>query len=160
MSIAPPQFIDSSTRKVHTPHLDLVVVTILKAGITLICCLSSRTPLITCHLPRWHSRLLETLLLNGTELEVRLVPLSAEGDTWVKHGQTDASDYDHGALEDHECDFVVCECPVKTLVEFRSAEDGAYEDGHCSDGKAWAVLARHGRGVTVGKTYRRGRPSI
>jgi hypothetical protein len=156
MSIATPA---SSHPHALTPakksplHSNLVV-TVLKAGITLICCLPPRTPLITCHLPRRHSRLLEALLLKSAELEVPLVPLSAEGDTRVEHAQTDASDDHHGALEDHKCDFVVCKCAIKTLVEFCSAEDRANKDGHCSDGKAWVVLARYGRGVAVGKAHR------
>lgn len=116
---------------------------VLKAVVTLIWRLPSRTPSIVRHLPCGTSRLLEAALLKGAELEVPLVPLSAEADTWVEQGQADAGDDDHGALEDHECDFLVCERAVETLVEFCRAEDGAHEDGDGGDGEAWVVLVRH-----------------
>lgn len=93
-------------------------------------------------------------MLQGAELKVPLVPLSAEGYTRVEHGQTNAGDDDHGTLEDHECDFLVCERAVETLVEFCRAEYGSHEDGNGGDSEAWVVLARYNRGVVVDGTYR------
>lgn len=124
--------VDSNKIKFRTTHSNLVV-TVLKAVIALICRLPSRG---TRQLPRRHSRLLQTLLLQGAELEVRLVPLSAEGDARVESCQAKACDDDHGALEDHECDFLVCECAVESLVEFCGTEDGTHEDGDGGDGEA------------------------
>lgn len=138
-----PLFIDySHSERLHANSN--LVMAVLKAAITLIWCFPSRTLLAVCHLPR---RCL--LLLQLAELEVPLVPLSAEGDTRVEQGEADTGDDDHGALEDHKCDFIVCERSVETLVELYGAEDGAHEDGYGGDGEAWAVLGRHGRGVMV-----------
>lgn len=150
--------LDSSSKKSRTPHLNRVV-DVFNAVITLICCLPSRSPSVICHLKRRPGRLLHILLLQGAELEVRLVPLSAEGDTWVEQGQRNAGNDDHGTLEDHKCEFIVCKCAVETLVEFYGAEDGSHEDGDGGDGEAWVVLARHSRGVVVDGTYRRGKLS-
>lgn len=75
-------------------------------------------------------------MLQGAELEVRLVPLSGKGDSRVERCQAKAGDDNHGALEDHECDFLVCECAVESLVEFCGTEDGTHEDGDGGGGEA------------------------
>lgn len=150
MSIAPPQPASSSSSLVYsnriiTTHLNLSV-RVLKAVITLILRLPPRTALTIRHL--------DATLLKGAELKVPLVPLAAEADAGMEHGKRDAGDDDHGALEDHECDFVVCELAVEALGQLGSAEDGTHEDGDGSDGEAWVVLARHSRGVVMDETYR------
>lgn len=60
-------------------------------------------------------------------------PTRPEDETGVHCGQGDASDGDHGALEDHEGDLVIGQFPVKTALEFGDAEAGADVDGQRSD---------------------------
>lgn len=66
--------------------------------------------------------------LASPEGEVGFGPVSVIDEARMAEGEKTNSDEDHGSFKDHESDLVVCEIPVKTLVELGNAIYASHED--------------------------------
>lgn len=85
---------------------------------------------VTAHFMRFN--VLGTCSVPGrTKGEICLTPAALKANARVENGQGDDSEYNHGAFEDHICDFIVGQLAVKALFQFRHTEARSYKDEDC-----------------------------
>lgn len=70
-------------------------------------------------------------VLGRTNGEICLMPAALEASARVENRQGDDSEDNHGAFEDHKCDFIVGQFAVKALFQFCHTEARSHKDEDC-----------------------------
>lgn len=70
-------------------------------------------------------------VLGRTNGEICLMPAALKAGARVENGQGDDGEDNHGAFEDHKCDFIVSQFAVKALLQFCHSEARPHKDEDC-----------------------------